>query len=397
MKIEFPKNFIWGTSTAAYQIESASDHDWKGVKCKDGTIFDKCSMHEAHREEDSEYICQLSPWYRMSLDWAKLQHSPFGEFDPQAVEEYTQFFKMLKAKGEKIMLVLHHFTNPTWFSKSGGFENKKNNEAYLDYVKKMVLIFGHFADLWNTFNEPMVYVSNGWIMGNFPPFKKGKLFLARRVVKNLQICHNESYEIIKARFPESPIGISKNTVKFVGEVFPGQILAKIFDYWFMDYGSKHFTKVDFQGLSYYARMPFRPFPVTEIDNPGKLAKLGRRYDDMWEYKPEEFYHIIHRYWKMYKKPIIITESGVCTHDPKFRIESIKEYMYWIHKAIQDGIDIRGYFHWSTIDNHEWNLGTAYKFGLVTINFDTMERTMTEAGLFLSEVSKNNFLEVNESY
>jgi beta-glucosidase/6-phospho-beta-glucosidase/beta-galactosidase len=118
---------------------------------------------------------------------------------------------------------------------------------------------------------------------------------------------------------------------------------------------------------------------------------------MWEYKPEEFYHIIHRFWKMYKKPIIITESGVCTNDANFRIESIKEYLYWIHKAIQDGIDVRGYFHWSTIDNHEWNLGTAYKFGLVTINFDTMERTMTPAGLFLSEVSKNNSLEVNENY
>ena len=71
MKIEFPKNFIWGTSTAAYQIESASNHDWKGVKCKDGTIFDKCSMHDSHREEDLEYICQLSPWYRIGQNYNK--------------------------------------------------------------------------------------------------------------------------------------------------------------------------------------------------------------------------------------------------------------------------------------------------------------------------------------
>ena len=397
MKIQFPVDFIWGTSTAAYQIETASDHEWNGVKCKDGTIFDKCSMHEKYRDIDLENICYLAPWYRMSLDWAKLQHSPYGEFDPLAVEGYLDFFEKLKAKGEKIMLVIHHFTNPNWFAKVGGFERNENTPMFLDFVKKMVTTFGHYADLWNTFNEPMVYISNGWIMGNFPPFKKGKIFLARRVLKNMSAAHKEAYDIIKSRFPETPIGISKNTVKFVGEVFPGHILAKIFDYWFMTYGGDHFKRVDFQGMSYYARMPFRPMPVTEIDNPGVLSKLGRRHDDMWEYKPEEFYHIIHRFWKRYKKPIIITESGVCTNDPKFRIESIKEYLFWINRAMQDGVDIRGYFHWSTFDNHEWNLGTAYRFGLVRVNFETMERTMTNAGHFMHEFTKTGVLEVNDTY
>ena len=114
---------------------------------------------------------------------------------------------------------------------------------------------------------------------------------------------------------------------------------------------------------------------------------------MWEYKPEEFYHIFHRYYKENKRPIIITESGVCTHDPNFRIESIKEYLGWIHKAQQDGIPIQGYFHWSTIDNHEWNIGLHYKFGLVSVNFETGERTMTEAGRFMKKVATENAVEV----
>lgn len=97
--------------------------------------------------------------------------------------------------------------------------------------------------------------------------------------------------------------------------------------------------------------------------------------------------------KKTKKPIIITESGVCTHDAKFRIESIKEYLGWVHKAQQDGIPIQGYFHWSTMDNHEWNIGQYYRFGLVSVDFATGKRTMTEAGTFLGEVSKNNFVEV----
>jgi len=394
MQLKFPEGYIWGTSTAAYQIESASNHDWKGVLSKDGTIFDKCSMHDHKRMEDLEHICQLGNGYRMSCDWAKLQKAPYADFEADAVQEYVAFMQELKNRKVHLMLVLHHFTNPVWFSEAGSWEKEGNRAMWLDFVKKSVEAFGHYADTWNTFNEPMVYISNGWLMGNFPPFKKGRLFQARKVLKEIGRAHDEAYDIIKAAFPTTTIGISKNTVKFVGEVFPGHILAKVFDYWFMDYGADHFTKSDFQGMSYYARMPFRPLPITEIDNPGKLKALGRRYDQMWEYRPVEFYHIIHRYWEKYKKPIIITETGLCTADSDVRIESIKEYAYWVHKAIQDGIPILGQFYWTTMDNHEWNLGLSYRFGLVRVDFESFERTMTKAGKFYGQIAKSNSLEVD---
>jgi len=161
----------------------------------------------------------------------------------------------------------------------------------------------------------------------------------------------------------------------------------------MDYCHNHFLKQDFQGLSYYARMSFRPLPLDNIYSPGKLEKLGRRVDLMWEYEPKGFYEVFHRYWKKTKKPIIITESGICTHDPKVRVESIKEYLGWVKNALDDGIDIRGYFHWSTMDNHEWNIGQYYRFGLVSVDFETGKRTMTEAGEFMGEIAKNNSVEV----
>ena len=394
MQINFPENYIWGTSTAAYQIESASEHDWKGVLSIDGSVFEKCSMHDHHRMEDLEYICQLGNGYRMSCDWAKLQKSPFAEFDKAEADQYLAFMQELKNRDMHLMLVLHHFTNPKWFVEAGGWEKEGNRKMWLDFVRKSVDTFGHLVDTWNTFNEPMVYISGGWLMGNFPPFKKGSILMARKVLKEIARAHNEGYELIKMALPNAVIGISKNTVKFVGEVFPGQILAKVFDYWFMDYGADHFTKSDFQGMSYYARMPFRPLPITEIDNPGKLKSLGRRHDQMWEYKPKEFYHIIHRYWKKYKKPIIITETGICTADPQVRIESIKEYAYWVHKAIQEGVPVLGQFYWSSIDNHEWNLGLSYRFGLVHVDFNTFERTLTAAGTFYGETAKKNSLEVN---
>lgn len=391
--LSFPKNFVWGTSTAAYQIETASNHDWKGFKSMDGSIFDKCSEHDKRRMEDADLIINLSNAYRMSCDWGKLQDKPYGEFNKEVQEEYLAFLQKLKDNGLHIMMVLHHFTHPLWFVEAGSWEKEENYKMWLDFVQKSVNAFGHLVDSWNTFNEPNVYVSNGYLMGIFPPFKKGKLFTARKVLKAMEKAHNEAYDIIKLKFPNSIIGISHNTVKFAGEIFPGHILAKIFDYWFMEYCPKHFEKSDFTGLSYYARMSFRPLPIDNINNPGKLDKLGRKSDMMWEYKPEEFYHIFHRYWKKYGKPIIITESGVCTNDPKFRIESIKEYLYWTHKAIQDGINIRGYFHWSTFDNHEWNIGLKYRFGLATVNFDTMERTITEAGKFMKQTAQNNSVEV----
>jgi beta-glucosidase len=343
--------------------------------------------------EDLELICQLSNGYRMSHDWSKLQRAPFADFDQDVVNDYLKFMQELKKRGIHIMLVLHHFTHPVWFVQEGSWEKADNYKMWLDFVQKSVDTFGHLVDTWNTFNEPNVYVSNGYLTGQFPPFKKGKLLTARKVLKEMEKAHNEAYDHIHAKFPNAPVGISHNTVKFVGEIFPGQVLAKVFDWWFMDYCHKHFAKVDFQGLSYYARMPFRPFPIDNIHSPGKLDKLGRRHDMMWEYKPEEFYHIFHRYWKQNGKPIIITESGVCTDDPQFRIESIKEYLGWVHKAQQDGIDIRGYFHWSTIDNHEWNIGLKYRFGLVRINFDTYERTMTDAGRFLKKVATENQVDV----
>ena len=393
MKITFPKDFIWGTSTAAYQIETCSDNQWKGVVSNDGTVFDKCSMHDLHRDEDIEYIVKLGNAYRMSCDWGKLQKSPFADFDPKITQEYLAFIQKLKSRGIKIMMVLHHFTNPTWFIQAGDWEKSGNRSMWLDFVTKSVKTFGHLVDYWNTFNEPMVYITSTYLLGEFPPFHKGRLIRARRVLKEFEKAHNEAYDIIKAG-SSAPIGISKNTVKFVGEVFPGHIFAKIADYWFMDYGYKHFTKVDFQGLSYYARMPFRPFPVTEIDQPGRLEKLGRRHDDMWEFRPKEFYHIIKRFWNKNHKPIIITENGICTGDDNYRIQSIQEYAYWIKKAKDEGVDIKGLFHWSTIDNHEWNLGLTYRFGLVRVNFETGERTMTKAGEYYSELAHTQSIEVD---
>ncbi len=373
MQLSFANNFFFGTSTAAYQIETAFEHDWFGVKSKDGYIFERTSDHEKRFAEDAEIIAYCAPNYRMSLMWSKLQRAPYAELDKETVAEYRSFLDDLKNRGVKVMMVLHHFTNPLWFSQNGNWEKTENVALWVDFGKKVVDEFGEYVSYWNTFNEPNVYVSNGWVLGQFPPFKTN-LLGARRAIKNMGMAHNIMYDYIKAKFPHQPVGISHNTVIFSAENLLGYLPAKISDWWFMNYLLKPFAeKLDFFGLSYYAKVSHDPLPVTYIDTPSKMERLGKPHDDMWEYYPNGLKESIERYWNEYRLPIIITESGVCTADETKQVNAMKDYVKIIHDCLQKGIDIRGYYWWSTFDNFEWNLGPTFRFGLYETNLETKDR------------------------
>lgn len=373
MPLTFPEKFFFGTSTAAYQIETAFEHDWLGVKSKDGYIFEQTSDHEKRFKEDAEIIAYCAPNYRMSLMWSKLQRAPYADLHKETVAEYRSFLEDLKQKGVKVMMVLHHFTNPLWFSQNGNWEKTENVDLWIDFSKKVVDEFGEYVSYWNTFNEPNVYASNGWVLGQFPPFKTN-LLGARRAIKNMGLGHNVVYDYIKAKFPNHPVGISHNTVIFSAENFLGYLPAKISDWWFMDYLLKPFTqKLDFFGLSYYAKISHDPQPITYIDTPAKMEKLGKPHDDMWEYYPKGLQECIERYWNKYRLPMIITESGVCTADEAKQVSAMKDYVRVVNDCLQKGIDIRGYYWWSTFDNFEWNLGPTYRFGLYETDLVTKNR------------------------
>lgn len=374
MPIQFPKNFAFGTSTAAAQIETAYEHEWVNVKSRDGYVFNQTCDHEFRREEDAAIIAYCAPHYRMGFLWSKLQKSPLAPLHEETALEYEKFIQLLQAKGVKLMLVLHHFHNPNWFNVMGGWENKNNIKYWLDFVAKIAERFGKYATYWNTFNEPNVYASNGWILGEFPPFKK-KLFKAFAVIKHMGIAHHQAYALLKKTFPDTPVGISHNTVFFTAENWLGIIPAKISDWWFMEHCLKQFTgSLDFFGMSYYAKMSHDPAPITYIDTPEKIRQLNKPHDDMWEYYPNGMQEIIERYWKKYHLPLIITESGVCTTDDNFRIQAMKDYLHIIHNSLQNGVDIRGYYWWSTFDNFEWNLGPTFRFGLYETDLVTKNRT-----------------------
>lgn len=395
MILEFPEDFFWGTSTSAAQIETAEGHQWEGLEAKDGFIFKRTIDHEKQRLEDAKYITQFGSVYRCSVDWSRLQKGPFAPFEQSVVEEYQNFFAYLNDEGIKVMLVLYHFAHPIWFEKKGGWIEEENISIFVNFAEQCYEHFGVYVFNWNTFNEPNVYALNAFLTGYFPPHQKRKYRSANRVLKHMAMAHEIIYEIFKENKPEIPIGISLNTAWFKGINFLGIPGAVVSDWWFNRRPGRLFKNLDYWGISYYAYVPFTPIPLTEITHPGKLEQRKIPHDKMWGYYPEGLGKIIHRLHKKYKKAIIITESGICTDDPNKRIESIKDYLKVIHQAIQNGIDIKGYIHWSTFDNFEWNLGPTYRFGLVRVNAYTKERTLTEAGVFYAKIAQENKLELEE--
>lgn len=391
MRLLFPNDFIFGTSTAATQVETAFDHDWQGIRSRDGFDFQRTTDHETRMEEDAVIIASLAPHYRMSLMWSRLQRAPFADLDPETVSQYTLFLEDLRAKNVQIMMVLHHFTNPLWFAREGSWEKEKNIAMWIDFSKKVVDTFGQYVSHWNTFNEPNVYASYGWITGFFPPFIINPV-KAAIVVKNMGKAHDVVYDYIKEKFPEQPVGISHNAVVFSQENVLGWFPARLSDWWFMEYVPKHFEKADFFGMSYYCRVSHDPMPITFIDTPHKIKALGKRHDDMWEYHPQGLRECIDRYWNKYKKPIIITESGVCDESDILRQQAIVDYAGILHDALRDGIDIRGYFWWSTWDNFEWHLGPTRRFGLYECDLETKARIKRPSADIFSRLAHLKFVD-----
>ncbi|MEY3405752.1 MAG: hypothetical protein RL161_1182 [Bacteroidota bacterium] len=383
--IEFPKEFVFGTSTAAAQIESAGGHEWVGLKAKDGSVFHNTTDHELLWKTDVEVIANLAPNYRMSLLWSRLQKCPYEPLNEQAVKFYLDLIDALRNRGVRIMLVLHHFENPIWFGALGGWSCAHAVKIWLNYVEQVVRTFGDRVTWWNTFNEPNLYLSLGYLSGQFPPFRRNPV-LAFKVLRNISTAHRAAYLLIKEKFPNTMVGLSHNSVLFEPDTFLGVIPASLTDWWYMEFIPSWYDSCDFFGMSYYARIGYDPSPVTFLYTPEKFRNSKRRHDDMWEYHPPGIATIMKRYWDRFQKPLFITENGVATQDDGFRMQAIYDYLSEIKKAMNNGIPCLGYFHWTAWDNFEWNLGSSFKFGLIEVNRSTMERIPRKSAGYFSTIA-----------
>ena len=213
MARHFPKGFLWGTSSAAHQVEGDNrNSDWWDWEQQPGRIAQgdtsavACDHYHRYRE-DFALLRELNQnAHRLSIEWARIEPSE-GVFDSRQIRHYRDVLGELREQGIAPMVTLHHFTNPMWFSRQGGWMARGAARAFMPFVHRVVDELGDLVAIWCTINEPGIYAANGWITGEFPPGRHGDLVGQYRVTQNMHLAHELAYSAIKRRWPDSPVGL----------------------------------------------------------------------------------------------------------------------------------------------------------------------------------------------
>ena len=371
--MSFPPNFLWGSATSSHQVEGNNDKNdwWLWEKEKGLEQSGKACDHYHRFAEDFALAKSLNQnSHRLSLEWSRIEPEK-GEWNEAEIEHYIQVLKTLKAEGMQVMLSLHHFTSPVWFAKKGGFLKRKNIFYFQRFAELAAKKFSDYVDFWITINEPNVYASHGYLSGNWPPGKKS-FWQYQKLIRNLAASHKAAYRKIHKLLPEARVGIAKNYIDFeAGESWADKIACRLARcFWNNVFYQKTKGCHDFLGINYYFHnriyaSPRPPFYVVKNENK-KTSDLGT------EIYPEGLYHILLEL-KKYKLPIYITENGLADREDKLRGEFITQHIAVIERSIAQDIDVRGYFHWSLLDNFEWAHGFAPRFGLVEVDYATEKR------------------------
>ena len=398
--MKFPKNFYWGAATASYQVEGGIENcDWAKA-AREGRVppCGRACDHYNRYEADFDLAKELGHnAHRFSIEWARIEPEE-GKWNFEEVEHYRQVIKALKARNIMPIMTLWHFTLPLWFSETGGFERKDSPAIFARYASFVAKELGEELVHFTTMNEPNVVGSNGWLRGSWPPFKrfsltdmvsitnsgrtyesraqKGvtNLFLYRQVMKNLAKAHNEAYKAIKKVAPHTQVSLVKHVIVFDSNWNPlNKIKAAIANYnWTSVFMNRTKGHMDTVGLNYYFYTQFgdkRQWKKTDMD---------------WNFAPDKIYKAL----KMLSKfglPVYVSEAGLADHDDSDRAEYITKQIEGVRLALEDGIDVRGHMYWSLMDNYEWALGFEKKFGLIEIDYETLERKIRPSALVYKEL------------
>ena len=398
---KFPDGFYWGAATASYQVEGGIDNcDW--AKAARVPVCGQACDHYHRYETDFDIAKSLGHTaHRFSIEWARIEPEE-GKFNQEAVAHYRNVLLALHARGIKPFVTLWHFTLPLWFSESGGFERADSPEIFAQYCAFVVKELDDLCEHFSTQNEPNVVGSNGWLRGTWPPFKRfaltdlvsitnsGKsyeprsqrgfkpLFLYMRVMKNLACSHNAAYIAIKKVSPNIEVSVVKHTIVFDSNWNPiNKLKAAIANYaWTRIYMNRVKKHVDSIGLNYYFYTKFGD------------KRQWRKTDMDWNFAPEHIYDAL-KMLSVYKVPLFVSEAGIADADDSGRAEYIQKQVQATWQAIQDGIDVRGHMYWSLLDNYEWALGFEKRFGLVEIDYNTLERRIRPSAYVYKDICQHN--------
>lgn len=405
---KFPDGFLWGAATSSHQVEGGNRNndwwDWEQVTghVLDGNASGRACESYVRYEEDFDIAKSLHQnAHRLSIEWSRIEPEE-GKWNMDEVVHYRKVLEALKARGMSVMLTVWHFTLPKWFAAKGGWESGDAISDFARYAGFLAAEYGDLVDWWITINEPMVYLLNSYGAGTWPPGSRNPL---RNIHVFGKMClgHKAAYKAIHRVLDGRPgadgkpkpvmVGIAQNVITF--EPYRKQSVVDTLFVWFADkafnrqffiwtYGSH-----DFIGINYYFhyRVKYLPTKATQLFY--EVHTENREVSDLgWEINTTGIFDAIIS-MSRYKKPIVITEHGVANADdgkrPRIIVAAIKE----VYHAIKSGVDVRGYFHWSLIDNFEWEKGFSGRFGLVAIDYRTMKRTPRRSAYVYADICKAN--------
>ncbi len=416
----FPSGFLWGTSTSAYQVEgnnlNTNWYQWEQIPNK---IFENQSAGKAcdwwagrWKEDLDRAVLTHQNAHRLSIEWSRIQPE-IDRWDEDALDHYREILKGLRNRGISPIVTLHHFTEPLWLSELGGWENESVITYFENYVGKVAEGLIEFCNLWIPINEPNVLAHQAFIEGNFPPGKKSLkscFFASSNMIK----AHIAAYTTLKRISPTNQVGTAIYYRAFWPENENNPFdrwMSHFLDHQFNDsfmnalkYGKLQYAlkqeKIsmikdcfDFVGLNYYSgdEVKFnilkpkelfhqRTYPtLAEISENGFIANVPKGFEKalIWALK--------------FNRSVIITENGVEDLNDTLRPQYLIEHIHKAWRAANLNYQVKGYFHWTLVDNFEWERGWSQRFGLWRLNLQDQTRVKTKSADLYSQICKTNSL------
>lgn len=421
--LAFPSNFKWCVATAAHQIEGGNDNndwwEWEHLvpsRIKNAEKSGLAIDHWNRLSEDTKLLNDLGvQQYRFSIEWSRIEPVE-GVFNLEAIEHYKTELNELKKYAITPMVTLHHFTSPLWFTKLGGWSNDESPKMFLKFVQFVNQQLGTKVDQWITFNEPMVMIGGGYVTGVFPPgIKDWNQTIAP--LRNILLAHSLAYKELHKN-NKAMVGIAHhlrimdpyNKLNPI-EWFFAKKLSLAFNWTFLNalkngkIAISIPTKIkyeidlpqlkdtqDFIGVNYYTRDLIKYSPKDNEPIAAVTNKKAATSDLHWEIYPEGMYSILKAVSKKFKKlPIFITENGIADHADLQRTQFLKSHLQKVHQAIDEGVNVQGYCHWSLVDNFEWAEGFTPRFGLYNVDYNSLKRTPRRSALFYKKIIEKNGL------
>jgi beta-glucosidase len=403
----FPEGFLWGAATAAHQVEGNNiNSDLWVLEHIKPTLFAEPSLdacdHYFRFAEDIRLLAGLGlNTYRFSIEWARIEPER-GVFSMAALEHYRRMLAACVENNVIPMVTFYHFSSPRWFAAMGGWEKAPAADLFVRYCERTAKHLGDLIAFATTFNEPNLPMLLRWVSHIDVPFttamrmgkqaaravgsdRFGCFFLgnAEKLQDVMIAAHHRALAAMKSGPGSYPIGVN---VALQDEQAVGpkskrdRKCSEVSDPWLAAAAQSGFL-----GVQTYTRARVGKSGDLGPEQGVELTQMG------YEFWPEALEQCLRYASARVNVPIYITENGVSTEDDTRRIEYIRRALLGVRNCLADGIDVRGYIHWSLLDNFEWIMGYRPKFGLVAVNRETQERIVKPSALYLGQIARLNRL------